>query len=65
MNFFCRIFGHTWVHHSSNPKTSWNVDKSGNLLEPTPASEPRFYEQCARCKEQRNVRGLKDMRAGG
>lgn len=55
MNFFCRLFGHTWVHKSDMPKTSWNTDKSNQLLLATPAGEPRFYEECVRCKEQREL----------
>ena len=53
MNFFCRLFGHTWVHKADLPKTSWNTDKAGLLLLATPAGKPRFYEECVRCKEQR------------
>ena len=53
--FFCRVLGHTWVPFSENPKTRWNVDKSGMLLVPTPDGEPRFYELCVRCKERRAV----------
>jgi hypothetical protein len=55
MNFFCRILGHTWVPKAENPKTAWNVDKSGQLLAPRPAGEVRFYDECARCRERRDV----------
>jgi hypothetical protein len=55
MNFFCRVLGHTWVPIADNPKTNWNVDKTGQLLEATPASSVRFYDQCARCKERREA----------
>jgi hypothetical protein len=53
MKFFCRVLGHTWVHKSENPKTRWATD--GLLLVPTAASEPVFYEECARCKQRREV----------
>jgi hypothetical protein len=59
MNFFCRLFGHTWVHKSEMPKTSWNTDKSGLVLVAHPAGEPRFYEECARCKERRELPPIK------
>ena len=55
MNLFCRLLGHTWIRTSENPKTSWNVDKSGMLLEATPASEVRFWEECVRCRTRREV----------
>lgn len=51
--FFCRLLGHTWISTTSKPKTSWNVDKSGQLLVPTPAAEVRFYLECVRCRERR------------
>ena len=56
MNFFCRLFGHTWTHQSQSPKTSWNVDKDGQLLFATPAGEAVFWEECARCHDKRNER---------
>jgi len=56
MNLFCRLLGHTWVHKAENPKTSWNVDGTGMVLKPTPAGAPRFYEECVRCGERRDVR---------
>lgn len=65
MNLFCRLLGHTWVPTSETPKTSWNVDKSGLLLVPTPAGEPRFYEQCARCKARREVAPAKRTQRQG
>ncbi len=55
MNVFCFLLGHTWVNGAENPKTAWNVDETGQLLVARPASEPRFFEQCARCKERRDV----------
>ncbi len=58
MNFFCTIFGHTWVHKSETPKTSWNVDKDGLLLFAHPAGDVLLYEECARCKQRRNERRI-------
>lgn len=55
MNIFCRILGHTWVQVTESPKTSWNVDKTGQLLVPTPAGEPRAYEECRRCLDRREL----------
>ena len=53
--FFCRLLGHTWITTTSNPKTSWNVDKTGMNLVPTPAGEVRFFNECVRCKERRET----------
>jgi hypothetical protein len=53
--FFCKVFGHTWVAATSNPKTSWNVDKTGQLLVPTRSGELRFYHECVRCRERREL----------
>lgn len=58
MNFFCRIFGHTWVHKSSTPPTSWNVDKDMLRLRPTPKGEVVLWEECQRCGERRNERRI-------
>ena len=58
MNFFCRLFGHTWTHQSQSPKTSWNVDKDGQQLFPTPVGEVLFWEECARCHERQNERRI-------
>jgi hypothetical protein len=55
MNFFCRLLGHTWVAVADNPKTNWNAHKDGQMLVATPAGEVRFYDECARCKERREV----------
>ncbi len=53
MNFFCRLFGHTWVPHAEDPVIRWNTDKKGLVLNPTVKGEPRFYERCARCQTTR------------
>ena len=53
---FCLLLGHTWVPMASNPKTSWNVGKDAQTLVATPSGEMRFWNQCARCSERREVR---------
>lgn len=55
MNFFCRIFGHTWSPTTDNPKISWNTNDDGLVLTARPAGEVRFYDLCLRCKERREV----------
>lgn len=54
MNFFCRIFGHTWVPQSENPKIRWSNAKNLSELEMTVAGEPKLYLACARCKERKD-----------
>ncbi len=55
MKFFCRLYGHTWIHETQTPKVSWNNDKG--LVELFPKSEegaqPQFFRRCVRCGEQR------------
>lgn len=54
MNVFCCLFGHTWVHKVDEPKIRWTTNaKNLSVLEPTVEGEPRFYLECARCKERR------------
>lgn len=55
MNFFCRIFGHTWSPTTDNPKISWNTNDDGLVLTARPAGEVRFYDVCLRCKDRRDV----------
>lgn len=55
MNFFCRIFGHTWVAITDNPKIAWNTKDDGLVLHATPSAETRFFDECARCRERREV----------
>jgi hypothetical protein len=55
MNFFCRLFGHTWVHRSDNPKIRWTTAKNLSELDMEVAGEVRFWEECVRCKERREV----------
>jgi len=49
MNFFCRIYGHTWVHEAQDPKISWNNDKGQVQLHPIAHGEPEFLKRCQRC----------------
>ncbi len=55
MNFFCRILGHTWSPVTDNPKISWNTNDEGLVLTARPAGEVRFYDECLRCRERREV----------
>ena len=53
MNFFCRLFGHTWVHKTENQKVSWNTGKSLSELHISTDSEgPRFWLECQRCQDR-------------
>jgi hypothetical protein len=52
MNLFCRIFGHTGVHKVDEPKIRWTTAKNLSELDQESTGEPRFYLECARCKEQ-------------
>lgn len=63
MNFFCRIFGHTWVHKTDNPRISWNTGKSLSELHLTAEREPRFWLECARCAEKRENPSRDEVRA--
>jgi hypothetical protein len=54
MNFFCRIFGHTWVPQADNPKIRWTNAKNLSELEMTASGEPELYLICARCKERKS-----------
>ncbi|MBM3986598.1 MAG: hypothetical protein FJ294_01410 [Planctomycetes bacterium] len=55
MNIFCRLFGHTWVPVTDNPKISWNAKDDGQVLHASPAGETRFFDECVRCRERREV----------
>lgn len=56
MNLFCRLLGHTWVPVTDNPKISWNNDDEGLVLHATASAPIRFFDECARCRERREVR---------
>ena len=54
MNFFCRLFGHTWVPETRVPEVRWNTTKEGFVLEPTIGDAPvQHVEVCVRCREER------------
>ncbi|MAF66794.1 MAG: hypothetical protein QF410_15665 [Planctomycetota bacterium] len=55
MNFFCRIFGHTWVHATERQTIRWrNDEKTLAQLHPAgPDREPEFQRACVRCGERR------------
>ena len=56
MNFFCRIFGHTWWPETLAPSVRWNTTKDGHTLVSTIGEEEvRHLEVCRRCGEQRDV----------
>ena len=52
MKFFCRLYGHTWIHEAEDLKTSWNTDKKQVNLDITAEGEPRFFRRCVRCGER-------------
>lgn len=53
MNIFCKLYGHTWVHHTETKKVQWNNDKSLSELFPKSEGEPQFFRRCVRCGEMR------------
>ncbi len=56
MNFFCRIFGHTWWPEIDVPQTHWNTTKDGQILASSSKDETvRHYESCKRCSETREI----------
>jgi len=53
MNFFCRLFGHTWLHVTRAPEPRWNTTKEGHTLVPTSGEEDvRHVLVCRRCGEE-------------
>ena len=60
MNFFCRIFGHTWVPETRAPEPRWNTTKDGHVLALTAGEdEVRHVLVCRRCGEERAMGGRK------
>ena len=56
MNFFCQIFGHTWVPETRAPSVRWNTTKEGHVLNPTVGTETiRHLELCRRCGAERDL----------
>ncbi len=55
MNFFCRLFGHTWISRMEAPDPRWNTTKDQIILEATAEGEVRYVEVCQRCQDKREV----------
>lgn len=55
MNFFCRIFGHTWVPRTEDANPRWNTTKKGMVLMPSAEGATRYFDQCQRCGVERPV----------
>jgi len=55
VNFFCRIFGHTWVPRTEDSNPQWNTTKAMQVLMPSATRETRYFDVCQRCGEKREV----------
>ncbi len=56
MNFFCRLFGHTWWPETRSPRTTWNTTKDGNILVVSfPEEQVVHVDVCKRCGEERSA----------
>ena len=55
MNLFCRLLGHTWIQVTDIPKISWNSKEDGLVLHATSDADTRFFDECVRCREKREV----------
>lgn len=63
MNFFCRIFGCTWVTETRAPEVRWNTTKAANVLECSGTAAAKeeedlecrvaYVERCVRCGDTR------------
>ncbi|MFT5050237.1 MAG: hypothetical protein ACI8QZ_001636 [Chlamydiales bacterium] len=62
MNIFCRLFGHTWVHQSEDPKISWNTGKSLSELHLTVDGEYKFWLECQRCHDRNDAPSSSDVK---
>jgi hypothetical protein len=61
--FFCKIFKHTWVHKTENPKVAWNTGKSlSELVITTEGEGQRFWLECQRCQERIEHPTKEDLR---
>lgn len=57
MNFFCRIFGHTWCAATDAPEPRWNTTDDGLVLVASvDDGGVRHYDVCRRCGVQREAR---------
>ncbi len=52
MNFFCKLFGHTWTHRTDNPRIAWNTTKNLSELAATSEREAKFWLECQRCGDK-------------
>jgi hypothetical protein len=55
MNLFCRLFGHTWVPRSDNPKIRWTAAENMSEMQMTGPATVRLWEECARCGQKRDL----------
>ena len=55
MNLFCRLFGHTWVPQSDNPKIRWTAAENMSEMQMQGPAKVHLWEMCARCKERREI----------
>ena len=55
MNLFCRLFGHTWVPRSDNPKIRWTAAENMSEMQMTAPGDVRLWEECARCGTERDI----------
>ena len=57
MNFFCRIFGHTWSPAISAPEPRWNTTKDMQVLAAVSSEEGsvRHFDKCVRCGDERDL----------
>ena len=62
MNLFCRLLGHTWVPQSDNPKIRWTAAENMSEMQMQTEGTVRLWEQCARCKERREIEPHKPAR---
>jgi len=56
MNFFCRIFGHTWSPAISAPEPRWNCTKEMQVLAASAEEgQIRHFDRCVRCGDERDL----------
>ena len=64
MKIFCRLYGHTWIHETDQPKVTWHNDKSGTELQMSTEGTPTFYRRCVRCGERRPWASEEEAKVG-